>query len=300
MGKMKYTVLKSFVCMSLIAAIIAGLSSCRPMPNNGVPIYLHIDSSRVVTTRIPFGSDSAYIPDVWATTGSHNLGAYETPVDIPILASGNVPIAISAGIWDNGIVNVPAQYPFLAPDTFTIPNAIPGHVYHHKPVYNYFSYTQVAINEDFEASNHFDSIIIWNNPQNGNVFEGLSSGAIIVPAYDSSMRAQQHTPIQVNTNGREAYIELNYKISNPQILMEVGVSATTLNSGSFIGATDYSYVYLQGNGSQWRKVYLNFNNAIGSASAQPNTYFQVYLTVYHAGGVQDTVFVDNLKLLYFH
>ena len=149
MGKLKNTVLRSFVFASLAAALIMCFSSCNPMPNNGVPFYLHIDSARVSSAYYPYGSDSSYIADVWATTGAHNLGAFEMPVNIPILASGDVSVAISAGVWDNGIVNAPVQYPFYKPDTFTIYNAVPGHVYHHKPVYDYFSNTNVALNADF-------------------------------------------------------------------------------------------------------------------------------------------------------
>lgn len=295
---MKYTVLKSCALLSFAACLIFCFSSCNPMPNNGVPIYLHLDSARVVTSYYPNGSDSSFIPDVWATTGAHNLGAFETPVDIPILASGNVPVAISAGIWDNGIVNAPVEYPFYKPDTFTIANAIPGHVYHHKPVYDYFSNISFPLLADFESSgNPFDSVIRWTNLQNNNVFEGGGSGAIIIPATDSFKRVNEVVAHQINTNGRQSYIEINYKITNPNILLEVGLTATLYSAGSVTFQQDYSTVYLAGNGTLWRKAYLNFNNTVGS---MPNYYFQVYMTAYHSGGQADTVFVDNVKFLYFN
>jgi hypothetical protein len=301
MGKMRYTLLKSTVCAALAVLIVLGTHSCKPLPNNGVPIYLHVDSPKV-NSVYPYGTDSNYIPDVWATSGSANLGAFEMPVDIPILASGNVPIAISAGIWDNGIVSVPTEYPFYAPDTFTIYNAQPGHIYHRHPVYMYITGTQVALNVDFESGNPFDSVTTWSNPQNGNVFQGAASGAIIIPQADSSFRVNQRIPMQINTNGRQAYIEINYKITNPNSLMEVGITNSTYSpsNGGFINQTDYSYVYLAGNGAQWRKAYLNFNTAVGTNSISPNNYFQVYITVYHDAIQQDTVFFDNLKFLYFH
>ena len=296
MGKLKYTVFKSFVLASLAAGLVFSFSSCNPMPNNGVPIYLHVDSASVVSV-FPFGSDSNFIPDVWATTGAHNLGAFEMPINIPILANGNVPMAISAGVWDNGIVNAPVLYPFYRPDTFTIANAIPGHVYHHRPVYSYFSNTQVGLNADFDANgNLFTNVSRWTNLQDHNVFEGGGSGAIIIPAADSFTRGQQTIPVKINTNGRQSYVEINYKITNPDILLEVGVTATLYSGGSVAFQQDYSTVYLAGNG-QWRKAYLNFNNVVGS---MPDYYFQVYMTAYHNGGQADTVFVDNVKLLYFN
>lgn len=294
MDQLKFTFLKALVLGSMAAGLIFSFSSCNPMPNNGYPIYVHIDSPTMVYNG-PFGSLSNYIPDVWATTGAHNLGAFEMPINIPVLAQGNVSLAISAGIWDNGIVSVPTQYPFYEPDTFTIINARPGQVYHHKPVYKYFPNTQIACNADFDGSNPFTNITRVGGT--GNVFEGIYSGALIIPASDSFARADQSTPVKINTNGRQAYIEINYKIPNPNILLEVGVTATLYSGGSLSFQQDFSNVYLAGNGSQWRKAYLNFNNTIGPL---PNYFFQVYMTAYHAGGQTDTVFVDNVKLLYFN
>lgn len=282
--------------------ILSGLVlcfGCHNLPNNGVPIYLHIDSPTVVSAY-PLGSDSNYIPDVWVTSGSENIGAFEMPATIPVLAGGNVSFAISAGIWDNGTVAAPVQYPFFRPDTFTILNAVPGHAYHHKPVYHYFAYTLNALNADFETTNLFTNLSRWTDRQENNVFEGAGSGAILLPASDSFIKAYQTIPVPVITNGRPAYVEINYKISNPNMLMEVGLTATNYSGGS-ASATDYSNVYLQGKDNLWRKAYLNFSNEIGTANAQSNnqTYFQVYLKAYHDGKQPDTVFVDNVKLLYF-
>ena len=268
------------------------------MPNNGIPIYLHIDSP-TVTANNYFGSNSSHITDVWATTGSHNLCAYEMPADIPILVQGNAPIAVSAGIWDDGIVSIPVQYPFYRPDTFTIPDAIPGHVYHHKPVYSYFDNTKIAFPvQDFEATgNLFTNLVTVSGG-----FESSRCAALIVAASDSFKRAEQAIPIQINSNGRPAYIELNYRMNNLNMLLEVGITGKVWSFGQFVNPTDYpASVLLKGNGA-WVKTYLNFNNAVGVNSANSqnaDNYIQVYFRAYHNGGQQDTVFLDNIKLLYF-
>jgi hypothetical protein len=292
MGKLKYTLFRSLVFVPALVVLAFSTDSCH---KPGVPIYLHIDSPSVVSV-FAFGSASSNISSVWATSGSSNVGAYEMPVDIPILASGNVPIAISAGIYDNGIVSAPVQYPFYAPDTFTITNAVPGHVYHHRPVYSYYAFTQVALNADFESSNLFTNVTYMTNLTDSNVFQGTKSGGIIVSPAADSITAYQTVPKPINTNGRQAYLELNYRANNPNVFCDVGVIATLFSGGTF---TDQQYlpkITLTPKG-YWNKIYLDFNNEIGG---NPTYSFQVYFTVYHSQGVQDTMFIDNVKLLYFH
>ena len=286
----KITFFRPFVSMVIIAGLIFSISACNNLPNNGVPIYLHIDSPSVVSNSY-FGSSSFVIPSVWATTGSHNLGAYEMPVDIPILAGGSVSVALSAGISDNGIISAPAMYPFYRPDTFTIPNAIPGHVYHHKPVYNYFSSTQVAFNETFDASNTFTNI----TPETNTVFEGFRSGGIVLSSSVDSLTATSRSYV-INTNGRESYLELNYRLNNANVLCDIGVIATLYSGGQITQQNVYDKIVLTSPIGQWNKIYINFDNEIG---ANPNYNFQVYLTGYHTPGQNDTVFLDNIKLLYF-
>ena len=282
--------------MAIVGALLCCISSCRPMPNNGIPVYLHIDSATVVYDPY-FGSASHTIPDVWVTSGATTIGAFQTPVDIPILAGGNVPVAVSAGIYDNGIVNAPVQYQFYAPDTFTIYNAIPGHVYHHKPIYKYYSFTQVALNADFESVNPFTNVSIMTNQADSNVFEGLKSGGIILTSSADSLTALQTVPVVISTNNRQqAYVELNYRMNNPNTFLDVGIIATLYSGGQVAEQTVYDKILLTPLG-YWNKTYLNFNSEIGDNQGYS---FQIYLTGYHQQGQQDTVFIDNVKLLYFH
>jgi hypothetical protein len=293
----KYTFFKTFLFITVIAGLLFTISSCNPLPNNGVPIYLQIDSPKVVVTNPTLGSSSFSIPGVWATTGSHNLGAYEMPITIPVLAAGGVSFAVSAGIYDNGVVSAPVEYPFYAPDTFTIQNAIPGHVYHHKPTYNYYSYTQYAIVENFDNDNQFTNITPVSNAADSDVYEGLRSGGIVLSSTVDSLTALQTNGVVITTNGRQAYMELNYKLPNVNTLLDVGVIATLYSNGSVTQTTVFDKLILTNPIGVWNKVYIDFNSEIG---ANPGLTYQIFLTGYHSPGQQDTVFVDNVKLLYFH
>lgn len=281
-------------------ALLLFAASCNPLPQGGVPIYVHIDSPKVSANSY-FGSSSSRIPSVWATTGAHNLGAYETPVNIPVLAEGNVSLAVSGGIFNNGIISAPKQYPFYAADTFTISNAIPGHVYIHHPVYTYLSYTQVGLNCDFENLNYFTNIayIVKPTPDpDSAVYEGYKGGVIVVDSLQDSVNAYLTAPLAINTNGRDAYVELNWKINNPNVLCDVGIIATQFSGTTQTGQTMYPKIAFQALG-HWEKTYLDFTTEFGDNQGG-NTVFQIYFTAYHSGGQQDTVFLDNIKLLYFH
>lgn len=296
-----YLPLAAFMLLLLLTCI----SGCNNIPNNGVPIYLLVDSPKVVVpVGSNLGSTSSNIPGVWATTGSHNLGAYEMPVRIPVLAGGAVSFAISAGIYDNGIVNAPIQYPFYAPDTFTIQNATPGHVYHHKPVYSYYAFTQVGVNETFDTDDGFSNINPLTSTLDSNVYEGLRSGGLIIPATADSITALQTTGMSIVTNGRQAYLEFNYRLNSSNVLCDVGIIGTVTAGGQVTQQQTFDKIVLTAPIGIWNKAYLNFNNEIGTFNADApsgsNVTFQIYFTGYHTAGRADTVFLDNVKLLYFH
>jgi hypothetical protein len=286
--------------MVVVAAMLWGMSGCNTMPDGSVPIYVRIDSPTVTTAGTLFGSASNRIPTVWATTGAHNLGAYEMPINIPVLSEGAVPMAVSAGIYDNGIISAQAQYPFYAPDTFTIPNAIPGHLYIHHPIYHYYTYTQIGLNCDFESGNSFTNVSTFSELPTSDpdsiVYEGYHSGGIIMTPSDTAITAYQTNGVTISTNGRESYIELNWKINNPNVFCDVGVIATLYSGGQISEQTTEPILTLTAFGA-WRKTYLNCDNFIGSNQGYT---FQIYFTAYNSAGQQDTVFLDNIKLLYFH
>jgi hypothetical protein len=295
---MKKTYLQGKALAAIIIAIaLTGISSCEKMPNDGVPIYLVVDSATVAYDGTAFGSTSARIPDVWATAGAHNLGGYQTPVKIPILAQGDVPMVLSAGIFDHGLENYRIQYPFYRPDTFTIANAIPGHVYYHHPVYHYFSNTQVAFTEEFESTTNggFDKLVSYSSSgPYDSLFEGRC-GKLVMAATDSTDTIRRINPVAIVTNGRQAYIEMNYK---SDVSFEVGIRAINSSTGAYEDNT-YSYIFFAK--QSWTKSYLDVSNIIGYYQGLTPSYnFQLYFITYKLPGSPGSFYVDNIKLLYFN
>ena len=289
---MKQYNIKTVGIAALLVLIISG-QGCSPIPNDGVPIYIQVDSPTVVIDG-SFGSASQRIVDVWAETGNHNLGAYEMPVKIPVLAQGDVPFIFSAGILDNGTVDARAEYPFYRPDTFTIYNAIPGHTYVHHPVYHYFTRTNVALNETFEGiASSFSGLALTNITADSAVFEGNHSSTIAMGVNDTVKFATQNAPgSTITTNGRQAYLELNYKSG---LLFDIGIRETT-GTGSAATYTDIPLVTLLPQ-AHWHKSYINLSNAIGS---YPGASFQLYFIAYNTLGSTGNLYLDNIMILYFN
>jgi hypothetical protein len=278
----------------MLVLLLTLTQGCTKIPNGGVPIYLLVDSPTVAYDGGTFGSASYRIPDVWAESGSTDLGAYQMPVKIPILAGGNVPVLVSAGIYDNGIVSSRAAYPFYKSDTFTIPNAIAGQTYTYHPVYHYFPNTQFGINDPFENFVGFTNMTLSTRDADSSVYEGAHSGKITMGLNDTLITSIMTNTPTINTNGRDAYVEMNFKKGpgNDTLAFDVGIRATDAQGD----INDYTLITIFPQ-TYWKKTYLNFSYWLGT---NLNSTFQIYFTVYKNPGVTDAVYFDNVKLLYFN
>jgi hypothetical protein len=281
--------------------VLAGLSllcacpSCDKVPNDGVPFYIAIDSPTVVDDSGQLGSTSQRIVDVQAEFGNHNLGTYEMPVNIPVLAKGDVTFLFTAGILDNGIVSARVPYPFLRFDSFTVRGAVPGRVYHYKPAYHYYAGIQHYIT-DFEGANPYDSITKISKPNpdpESTVYEGNAGGVMNMSATDTATIAQLHDAVPIVANARQVYIEMNYKMSKqPEIYTTVGVAA--IDASGVL--TTYPLTILKPR-LTWNKIYFNISNFVGQNAGSK---FKIYFINNKLSGTAGSVYVDNIKILYFN
>jgi hypothetical protein len=200
---------------------------------------------------------------------------------------------ISAGIYDNGIVSQRASYPFYRPDTFTIQNAVPGQVYVHHPVYHYFANTQHGILQNFNNSTGFDYMTLGNEDADSLSGQPWHCGQIAMGTNDTTTLALQHSGDIITSNGRQAYVELNFKKSNTNELMPIDVGLLVTDP---VGTNYYTLITLIPQ-TYWKKTYLNFSNTVGNNAGAS---FQIYFAVYKNAGTTGTVYVDNVKMLYFN
>jgi hypothetical protein len=259
------------------ALVLFILSSCKPMPNDGIPFYLRIDSVKVA------GSATHHISDVWVEANAANLGAYELPCNFPVLQEGDVGFVINAGIEESGQSGVRVTYPFYSPDTFTL-HAARGEKYERAPMFRYKPAVTFVKPEDFEASNSFNSNM--GVVSDSNVRYGLRCG-VISATTDSSKETAQLDKYDL-PEGKEIWLELDYKNEVP---FYIGIYGN-YGSGSVIRVP---VLFVTAKPS-WNKIYVKLSSTVGGiAAATYNIYFEA-LRPYGLGG--GSVYIDNVRMVY--
>lgn len=283
--------------MALILAMLLTIGTgCHKIPNGGVPIYLHIDSPTIVDDGL-VGNINSKIPDVYVTVNNTDLGGYQMPVNVPVLSDGDARMIISGGVYQNGIVSQRAEYPFWRPDTFTIVNPQAGQVYVHHPVYHYYADVMHSLLTDFNSATGFDTTMHLASGIDVDSITGRiwQCGVISLSATDSVKGSLETlTPADlITTNGRQAYLEFNYKQSGTAqaVSFDVGLRATTTT-----GLITDNTVLTIFPTTSWKKTYVDFSTFI---SNNLGSTFQVYFVGYNSSAAPVDFYFDDVKLLYF-
>jgi hypothetical protein len=284
-GRLKANLMMKNISLftTIFIAITALLFSCKKEPNDGMPIYLKIDTA-LVYTNTDQGSASHKITDVWVTANGRQLGAFQLPTTIPILASGDVRIIISAGIKDNGIANSRAEYPFYTVVEDVITDSKNGETYSYTPQFTYAPFAKINFKEDFESSNGFTNMSQAKSATE-DVFEGTACGKISLSPIDSVVIAYNTNGLKIPF-GQEVYLEMDYKCDN---FFEIGL---ILNKD---GGFSNLYKITLNPKDDWNKIYINLSNEIGVAQAED---YRLYFKLVKIGDASTVnVLVDNIKIV---
>lgn len=252
-------------------------SSCEEEP---VPAYINIPAI-TVNTLPGEGSSSSNISDAWVFQNFNLQGAYEMPVEFPILAAGNSRLLVYAGIKLNGISTTRAMYPFYDADTIdvnlvaaTVDTFYPSVRYAHNAVFDFI--------ENFENANNFTNM---TRVTGSDVFEGNFSGKLEADSVEVIALTNSTYAIPFNTSA--AFLEMDYKNNH---VFEVGIVALK-------GAQTYSlYKLTVPPRAEWNKLYVNFTPEINSLQADG---YQIYFrlpTGTDTGSIH--LYFDNLKLIH--
>lgn len=266
--------------MLLLVLLVA---SCKPSDDD-IPSYLYIPAMDVFVTDPLQGTTSSNIPDVWVYVNDEIQGIYQLPVTLPVRATGTTKLTLSPGILANGISTTRVQYPFYT-DTIMYRDLVAGQTDTLYPAVTYRAATQYLLVEDFENGNEFSNISRINDA--ANVFEGNSSGQMIIDT-NRNTRIVTNTKFQVNQeDGVIVFVELDYKSSHT---MQAGIIATSNTQGSFV----ITKVNISPK-DEWNKIYLNFTPEINNTLAYE---FQFFLQVNEQGSTDDiNIYIDNVKIL---
>jgi hypothetical protein len=269
--------------------------SCNKLPDGGVPIYLKIDTSYLVTTPTQ-GPNTQVISDVWVQTTSAptaNLGAYQMPCTFPILQDSNISFLINAGVFESGQSEIRDIYPFFTADTFTLYHSVPGKTYTHTPVFKYLPSVTFPFGcETFENNNDYDSIKICSDPK--IVKYGYKCGQITVTPSDSSVFATQIyvNPPYALPSGDEIWLEVDYQA---QVPFWIGINGYFVTSGS-VSSVDYEQVLFTLPQTQWTHVYVKLSEVVAQVNA--SFYRVTFQALNPSGGAGGSVYLDNIKIVY--
>lgn len=279
--------MKTFTLLSIaILVTFATLfNGCKPMPNDGIPFFLTVDSVKL-TTGDSAGLNTHRIRDIWVEANADNLGAYERPIQFPVLSEGDVRFNISAGIEQSGQSGYRVIYPFYTTDTFTL-SAERGQDYTHIPQFKYKGGC------DFKFVNNFD------------ITNGFNGFTLLTPADDTTLRYGRCATLSVNTvdsakmatsieaidlpEGQEIWLEFDYKCQVPFFVGYYG-------EGN--GAVVQSAVLFVSTRSTWNHMYLKLSESIAAVDAPTyRLYFEALRPYGTTGG---TVYIDNVRLVHFN
>lgn len=258
--------------------------SCRQIPNDGIPFYMKMDSAVLVTNSGNEGANTHGITDVWVEANASTLGAFEMPINFPVLIENEVRFVFNPGIKESGQTNSRVIYPFYQPDTFTL-NAKRGNFYSHTPVFRYKSGAVFSVLEDFESGNSFSGVNRLTN--DSNILYGMACGKISVSAVDSNEIGKLIQSSKLNA-GTEVWVEIDYKAEVP---FYIGFYA------NYSGSVARVPVVFVNSKTYWNKLYANLTIPVGNTGADSYTLYVEALRPYGTNG--GSVYIDNIKLIHF-
>lgn len=255
-----------------------------------IPAYVEL-TSYSLSTLPGEGSASHKITDAWLFVEGRSIGAYQLPAEIPILGDGPTKLDIFPVIKENGVQAFSIMYPFYTKmDTvFDLEVAESRRL---ELSTTYSKDVNFAIIEDFEGSHFFTQEIDGNDGtkieiDRTDVFEGTSSGKIVLTQQDSIIEAGWHQFFFPGRGGT-VFIELDYKCNIPFI---VGLRGS--KDGTFIKL----YENFINTKDTWNKIYFNVSELI-----EPEVFDQYHPVIV---GVRPdnleedeaVIHVDNFKLI---
>jgi hypothetical protein len=288
--------LKSILLNLLLIGIAGGWSSCNLInPDEPIPAYIEVQGITTTSNYTTQGTASSKITDVWVYAGGSYIGTFELPARIPILLEGKHKITFGAGIKANGIASTNEFYNLYKFHEVEL-DLLPGKV----TVVDTFSVTyfpaiQYIWNEDFEKDTSGGGISLDTTgfslaeifPDSVEVFEGKRSLKMQVTTAFNFIECRSIGDGYILPVGRDVYLEMDYKCSQPFIMGLIGVTNN--------GEKRIPIIQLNPK-SDWNKIYIrlgpyvNFN----SDAFKFKVYFRVALPSTLTEG---TVYLDNLKLI---
>lgn len=258
-------------------------------PAEEIPSYVRIESiSLQINNSVTEGSGSHKITDAWVYVDGDLIGAFEMPVNIPVLAEGTHQILVLAGIKQNGLSSTRAIYPVYKGWSSTI-TLTRGEIITVSPVVEYYSATNFMWMCDFDqpGTNINDNFSPWpgrlQEVSGAQAFEN-ESGYVYLNADTFEFYAQSSLAYSFQ-GAYDIYLEMNYSCNQNFV---VGIYC--VQTAAYI-----PWVEVSGSTS-WNKIYIRLNDAV--LTQPPGGSYHVYVAMKKDAAVANPwLAIDNLKLI---
>jgi hypothetical protein len=290
----------------LILFVFSGLFLSCDQEQEAVPSYLHISKFTFSSNPLTQGLNTYDIISAKVYVNGAEIGTFELPATIPVIATGNAEVIVFPNIKENASSN--SQKYFKPYESFSqTVNLEAGKIDSLKPKITYRSNANFRWMEDFEdqaisivksgANNTNDSFYTIPTSTLGvdQPFTGSNFCGFINVTSDSFVVVERSTLSTFNDIpflGTDVYVEMDIK---SEINVQVGVY-------SYYGA-DYDQapvLVINSTAGKWKKIYVNLKPQIGDLIA--GTPIRLFFGFYKEGNDQKDykVYLDNLKLVYLN
>ena len=283
----------SRLTIALLSAVIL-FTGCKSVdPAVEVPAYISISSFDLETDYATEGTDDHKFTDVWVLVGAQDLGAYELPALIPVIANGSEEVHLIPGIKVNGISTTRDIYVFTD-DAVSTETFVPGATVEMSPVVNYYSDITFVWLEDFELGSTLASLS-WSDTDMtvGSITTlpamGTQSGIIHVDATNDYFIAATNGQQFILPLGKPVFLELNYTAN---IIFSIGAIKKTVDGD--VSISPFFNIFPSG---EWNKIYIDLTPYLQSHTDALS--FEIYFTCTYDSTVPDNIVaLDNIKLIY--
>ena len=270
-----------------LIACIGVLTSCDIFDKEEeIPSFIVINSADLQTNNTQ-GANTSNIGDATVFANNNFVGTFELPATVPIMESGDVEIAIGAGIRNNGLTSDRRIYPFYdfhRQDVTLVPGAIIPISEHTTITFNYFDEGLNFIIEDFESIGY----TIHESSNSSAYLDDSDNYLKVTLTPDSNLfEASSGWGLIDLPKGNSMYLEIDFKGNVP------------LKIGVFTVDPFPKKIFALGllPPEEFTKVYVDLTDEI---SREINTnHFEIYLEAeLPVGSTGAELYIDNLKFIH--
>ncbi|MDR0368011.1 MAG: hypothetical protein LBH82_02580 [Bacteroidales bacterium] len=271
-----------------------------------IPSYIYIENVDFkVRDRERQGTESHNIPFIFLSVDGTEIGYYQLPALVPVIADGQTNITVKPGIRLNGLSQQRVDYPFYTTPTFPVMLS-KKKIDTLRPTCTYIDSIKFAFVDNFNDDTQFSTVS--GSPLNRGDDEALrfkylgenngKYGIVSISPEDSLPFFEIKSSI-VTSVPIDCFLEINYWFTED---VEVGIYCHTGNPIQYrnkkvgivnIRASDAS------RGETWKKMYINLTDELRIASTEiAMKSFEVYFSGSSTDRKEARFLFDNVKLIY--